>query len=370
MARDIGHSLRRLGLDVVDMEYRSGAKVPRQMPRLLDWLSKSPDGGLLVDINGRVVTTGLVARASQERPGAFICFTFLTDTPLHFHDRLEKWPIDAIIGYVDRSFPDLINFMGYERPRFVFHPHGGPSVEPGRTTSQRDIDLLFIGNVAKVDPVQVHASRVFGDNRKLIELLISSHEAFDPSKTPFQTVLNVAATLGGDFNVGDIALVAREFELYSSNINRLKVLSALTRHELSVVGRIAEGTLERNRNVRSLGYMSYRQCVDLMSRAKILVNVVPSFPNGGHERIFYAMSQGAAVMTMRSTYLEGDVAAHGFVRFFDIKQGDISGQLDRLLGDLDEGRLDRDGMLKFYRDHHAWERRLAPVVGQARERFA
>lgn len=82
MARDMGRALRTLGMDVMDLEYLPGERIPRTLPRFLDWLSKSTDGGLLVDINGVVVTSDLVARATRERPGTFKCFTFLTDTPL------------------------------------------------------------------------------------------------------------------------------------------------------------------------------------------------------------------------------------------------------------------------------------------------
>jgi hypothetical protein len=370
MTQDIGRALRRLGLDVANMQYRSGDRLPREMPRLLDWLTKSPDGGLLIDINGRVVTIGLVARANQERPGTFICFTFLTDTPLHFTDRLRKWPADAMIGYVDRSFPELIEFMGYDRPSFIFHPHAGPPAIAGPAISRRDIDILFIGNVAKIDPPSVQASRLLGENRRLVELFIAAHGRTDQRLTPFQTVRRIAMDLGGAYTVQDIALVAGHLELYLSNTSRVKVLSSLASRKVTIVGNIADGTLRPGQAVTSFGYRSFRQCVDLMSRAKILVNVVPSFPNGGHERVFYAMSRGAAVLTTRSTFLAGDAEAHGFVGFIDPARDDVSRDADTFLGILDAGARDRDAMLGYYTDHHTWEHRLAPVLARARERFA
>ena len=76
MARDIGQAFRLLGIDAIDVEYQPGQKVPSKLALSLDWLSKSTDGGLLVDINGAVVNSTLVARAARERPDTFTCFTF------------------------------------------------------------------------------------------------------------------------------------------------------------------------------------------------------------------------------------------------------------------------------------------------------
>ena len=371
MARDIGQALRCHGVEVVDFDYYPGQNVPQTLPRLLDWLSRSPDGGLLFDINGRVVTINLVARAMQERPDTFNCCTFMTDTPLHFNDRLRNWPADAIVGYVDRSFPELFDFMDYQRPDFIFHPHGGPpAAEDCLLTADREIEILFVGNVAKVVPPAEHAATLYGDNAKLIALFCSSLEAIDPAKTPFQIAHQTASLTNVYYSRNNIALVATHLERYLSNVSRLRVLSSLNGFSVTVVGNIADGTLRPKTNIQALGFQPFGACVDLMRRAKILLNIVPSFPNGGHERPFYALSQGTAVMTTQSSFLEADQHTHGFINFFDIARGDIGHATTSLLAKLERGAMDRAAMLRDYEQRHTWQQRSEQILAHASKNFA
>ena len=367
MARDMGRALRTLGMDVMDLEYLPGGRIPRTLPRFLDWLSKSTDGGLLVDINGVVVTSDLVARATRERPGTFKCFTFLTDTPLCFNDRLREWPEKAIVGLVDRSFEELVEFMRYQRPQFTFFPHGGPPVDwPSVPTSERNIDILFVGNLASVEPPTNHAEMLYGDNVELIKLFLTSLEALVPNQTPFETCRRSALAKSGVYTRNNVGLVATHLELYLSNVSRQKVLSSLEGLEVTVTGNVMEDAFDPKTGITARGFQPFEACLDLMRQAKVVLNVSPGFPNGGHERIFYALSQGAAVMTTESTFLADDRGAHGFVEFFDITARDAREKLIQLLADLDQGTLDRDAMLAHYEGQHTWRHRLEPVLVQVR----
>jgi hypothetical protein len=350
MARDIGQAFRDHGLDVMDIDYQPGQKVPRNLPRLLDWLSTSKDGGLLVDINGVVANSSLVARAMQERPGTFNCFTFLTDTPFNFNDRLRKWPENALVGFVDRSFDKLVTFMEYDRPDFIFHPHGGPPIAGDHlANAMREIDILFIGNITAVNPPPDHARSLYGENTELVELFTESFENVDPAKTPFESTRETGLNAGHEFTRDDIALVSKHLEIYLSNASRLRVLSSLDGLGVTIVGKIEDDALGSDTDVRVLGFQPFDACVDLMGRAKILLNIVPSFPNGGHERIFYAQSQGAGVLTTRSTFLEEDRRAHGCVEFFDIARDEVRDKLTRFHQSLNTGDADKDTIPAFTR---------------------
>ena len=47
-----------------------------------------------------------------------------------------------------------------------------------------------------------------------------------------------------------------------------------------------------------------------MARSKIVLDATSKFPHGAHERIWYGMAEGAAILTDRSTYMEQDFT-HG-----------------------------------------------------------
>lgn len=371
MTKDIGSAFRSLGADVREMRYRPGQNAPEILPDLTSWLAESRDGGILVDVNGAIVTSNPGARAIENHADCFDSFSFLTDTPLNFPSRLENWPLGGMVGLVDASFFDLARFMKYQRPSFLFHPHGGPPTPPYvPDTKDRDIEFLFIGNIAKVDDATSHAASLYKNDPVLIELFLSSFENVTPDKTPFQITLSTALTGPATYRRKDVALVAVHLELYLSNVSRQRILASLEGLGVTIVGTVAEGALGPTADATVLGFHPFEACLDLVSRAKILINVVPSFPNGAHERLFYALSRGAAVMTTQSTFLENDCRSHGFVEFFDIENMDIREKTIHLLRDLDRGMVDRESMLRHYLEHHTWKQRLEPVLTQARKRVA
>ncbi|MDG2285624.1 MAG: hypothetical protein P8N43_08855 [Alphaproteobacteria bacterium] len=217
MTKDIGSAFRSLGADVREMGYRPGQNAPEILPDLTSWLAESRDGGTLVDVNGAIVTSNPGARAIENHAECFDSFSFLTDTPLNFPSRLENWPLGRMVRLVDASFFDLARFMKYQRPSFLFHPHGGPPTPPYvPDTKDRDIEFLFIGNIAKVDDATSHAASLYKNDPVLIELFLSSFENVTPDKTPFQITLSTALTRPATYRRKDVALVAVHLELYLS----------------------------------------------------------------------------------------------------------------------------------------------------------
>ena len=371
MARDIGEAFRSHGVDVRDMDYRPGENMPETLPGLMRWLAEAGDGGLLVDINGAIVTSNPVKPFLAERGKVFNSFTFLTDAPLHFPSRLENWPLGGMVGLVDPSFRDLARFMKYQRADFLSFPHGGP--EPlGRiaTNSERDIDVLFIGNIPAMRPIQAHAEHLHPDQPKPAALLVNSFENHDPTKTPFQMTLDTALSMKNGYRRRDVALAAAHLERYLNYVARAKTLSRLGGLNVKLAGNIAEGAVDSNVDIQALDFVPYDACLELMGRAKIVVNIRPGLPNGAHERVFYALSRGAAVLTTPSTLLEADRQAHDFIDFFDIASGDVREKLISLREKLDGETIDRDAMWGHYRKHHTWRQRVEPILTHSRNQSA
>lgn len=367
MARDIGRALLSHGAEVRDMDYRPGQNLPETFPDLMKWMAEPGDGGLLVDINGAIVTSKPAEPFMAARGNRFNSFTFLTDAPLHFPSRFEHWPIGGLVGLVDRSFFDLARFMKFDRPDYLFLPHAGPDIPRSLIPrSARDIDILLIGNIAKIDSVGDHARQIFATEPEQVGLFVDSFENRAPMKTPFEVTRETAVAAKRGYRRKDVALVAAYLEKYLNNMARVEILSHLGGLDVTLVGNIADDTLAFGARVRQLGFVPFDTSLALMERAKILVNVRPGFPNGGHERIFYALSRGAAVLTNASSFLEADTVKHELIRFFEEVGVDARDKLSALLDDLDQGAVDRDAMPPHYESHHTWKQRLEIVLTHAR----
>ena len=95
--------------------------------------------------------------------------------------------------------------------------------------------------------------------------------------------------------------------------------------------------------------------------AKVLIDISPSFREGGHERIFYGLSKGCCVSTNRSDCLDQDRAEHSFLQFHADDLSDIADVCMRLRDEIAPDAYERERMLAHYTATHTWRHRLEPV---------
>jgi glycosyltransferase involved in cell wall biosynthesis len=95
----------------------------------------------------------------------------------------------------------------------------------------------------------------------------------------------------------------------------------------------------RPQNIISHGFLTSRECLELIGDSKISVNVMPWFKRGAHDRIFNTMLNGAVCATDTSSYLDellrdGENALCYSLREIDSLPDRISGLLsDRELAE-------------------------------------
>lgn len=360
MARGIGKALRQLHHEVWDFDYRPGEDAPAVFRDMLDWLADAPDVGVLIDINGAVATSTPAIEAARRAGPVLSFFTLMTDNPTYYPSRLERWPSRATIGVIDRSFVDTARVMKFNRPAFVFCPHAGdePMDDP-LPASRRDIDYLFIGNVSYVPSPDHHAREAFADAPSRAALFLASHERMTGDTTPFEVVVKVARQSKYRYRLKDLALVANALEQYLSNAARANALDRLSGLPVTVVGSIADGVIKEAGAFDQLGFVPFSDCLGLMERSKVVLNVRPGFVNGAHERTFYALSRGAAVLCDGSRYLEIDREEHGYVEFFDRTHDDLRDSLVTLRAFREA--TEPDVMINSYGTRHTWRRRLSTI---------
>jgi len=68
----------------------------------------------------------------------------------------------------------------------------------------------------------------------------------------------------------------------------------------------APATIKVPQNTRKLGPTEFSKFLDLAGNAKIVINSRSPFRDGAHERIFYGLSRGAAILTDGQEYLLRD----------------------------------------------------------------
>src|SRR6202012_4744155 len=110
-----------------------------------------------------------------------------------------------------------------------------------------------------------------------------------------------------------------------------------------------------------LGFIDdFAEIRKLMARSRIVLNSTNKFPDGSHERIWYGMAEGAAVLTDASRYLER-YFTHGRDILYLPRHGDlteIAAEVTSLLAA--PRRLDQlvEAARPVYAAHHTWRTRL------------
>lgn len=308
--------------------------------------------------------------------------TLHVDHPIHLWERLQT-PLGRryVVSFLDRSHVDLARraFPADHFGALSFMPPGAntavPPVAPdaGRLfpsagpswAEQRDIPLLFTGTYRGAPQRPWHAAdrnfvtTLFDDaaDLTLSQDTLSVEDAFD-------TVLN---SRGVDLApAGRTALITRAREVYQyvEAERRQRLLHSLDAAGVRVVvyGKGWEGRPFPAFDWRGEG--SFEETLTLLRRTRLVLNSNNNFVAGGHERVFAAQINGAAVLSDTSRfYQDAFQDGHDILLYrwtaLDGVPGIIRDALnapDRLAG------IARNGFEKTARDH-SWEARARHIVG-------
>lgn len=222
---------------------------------------------------------------------------FLNEISSFSYEKFHFTSIDRTqVEYLKSRFPD-------RKDKFHFLPHGGTDIG-GFQNTNRDIDILYVGNGISPEDIQFPEDSLFlkdyfdayYSKEKYPDIHGAIREFYKENPIP-ETPEGESALISYGLNY-----VKR---MYS--IRRINLISALCEGNLKVTiagGGIWDSLKEKYPdNIELLGFMTAEECLEYISRAKILINDMP-FSEGAHERIFNGMLNGAVVFTNTSKYLE------------------------------------------------------------------
>lgn len=281
-------------------------------------------------------------------------FSWVVDHPL-CHPRLASVGNRTVLGTIDRVHAQL---TGYSPAPAVFVPHGGaePDEQP-RPWSERDIDVLFVGNVPPerkgLKPLEMFAYE-------------AGAQAGRSGADPFAVLVAALAAHGlslASFSREDAADLLSIATLESQRIERITALLSITSARLHVVGALY-GTwparLGANVTVHG-GIDPFDEISDLMRRARVVINLSSKFPHGSHERIWQAMACGAAVITNHSSFVEQDFTQGEHIYYYK-RPDEIGSLVDAALAG-NAGARAAEAARPIYQASHTWDDRAARILG-------
>ena len=314
----------------------------------------------------------------QTAPGKYV----LGEIPVPYVSVLLDAPYNAANGQLD--FPCLKHYLwvldkshiGTIKYRFpekkfvgeIFQPLGGDVAanEDEIFSLDRDIDVVFSasmfedGNIREYWKEQTDNPFIIRILNDVVDYMLANPVSLLPA---VKQVLEARGLIGQEY-IDALAPYFHGVFFYVKMKRRYRTLEDLAHRSLTVdvFGPGWENVTFANK-LKLHGKTPYEEVLAAFSRAKVVVQDQAEFNNGGHDRVFTAMLNGAAVVSEYSSYLADNFENNSEIYLFDWKNTITQLEIVEELISNETKRL--ASAIRAYgkaKANHKWENRAMGVL--------
>jgi len=304
-------------------------------------------------------------------------FNVFTDAPYAMRDDVLSLTPSSIIGYSDRNHRAYLEDAGVTCKQ-VFFPHAGPEPEASWPTSRdRPIPILLMAHF-RPRPSRRDFLASFGNRTDpLVLRLIDTtlDRIIDGNREPYLAFKDSCQALSVDwwqaFTAETLARLVSEVTVWVEREMRYRILRQLDGLPVHIAGVIDDDYFDWwPETLVRLGPQTTSECLALLRQAKILCNTIAVRPDGAHERLWYGVANGTAVVTDPSPWLAADFKPGREMVYFERGYSQVRETLETMLHDTDLDAV-TTAARNVYRRRHTWGRRVSTLldaVGHTRRR--
>ena len=228
----------------------------------------------------------------------------------HYFDQMAKGALNLIIS-PDQTSADLHKSWG--SPHSYFLPHAFDATLVAQPGGERPFPIVFLGTL--LDPIDVHEAWKKSMPSTYVEGMIQA--ASDVLKNPdlpyqkaLENLLKQDPSFWGRLSPTDLRSLYISFDLYVRAIDRIELLKSLEGLPVHIFGnepatrKWGDFLDLKKGNFHLHPAVDFPQSIEVMKQAQIVLNSSPMFKKGAHERIFYGLGSGAAVLTNPTTWIK------------------------------------------------------------------
>ncbi len=156
-----------------------------------------------------------------------------------------------------------------------------------------------------------------------------------------------------------------DIDRYIRIYRRNHVLKALGDSPITIFGNGWEQFEHRTGNMTFLPAVSFTETPQIMGQSKVVLNIMPNNRAGIHERLPYAMHQGAACLSEDIPGLRGEFEHGKNIFNFQLTPhlaDTFSEQIRAMLGDLDQLQQIADAGRSLVNEKHHWRHRAQMIL--------
>ncbi len=303
------------------------------------------------------------------------CYNIVVDHPFYYHRFLEAAPKRYVHISIDRFHDAYMKRFFPDKLRIPFLPLAGTEYRPKRkegavyrpggytAVSERKADIVFTGNYTPLERFDKYINRLGEEYETFYRGILK-----DLLENPEQTLEEVAerhirreipevteAELKE--TMGNLIFL----DLYARYYIRGKAVQVLADAGLKVAvyGGNWDGLpCAHPENIINGEGVKSEKCLQVISEAKISLNVMPWFKDGAHDRVFNTMLNGALLVSDDSIYLREILKDDENCILYNLKNiEELPGRIKALLADEERMQQMIDKGYETVKGVHTWANR-------------
>lgn len=295
---------------------------------------------------------------------------WIFDHPQYLRFRLDKIKNDAThIGVIDKTHIKYMKHYIDNLQNNFFLPHGGFAGDDELAAFEdREIEIFCPGTCGKRIDIEPHV-KLYGETVRTIYNAVYKMAEDNPDMEAFECLEQYMKEIGMELDKEGFEELKFIIELADNNIrNRCKseAVRVLVEagYQVHVAGKGWESLLQEYpcNLVLVDEDMDIQGVIKYMQRAKIILNLAPTYSAGLHERILTGLLAKAAVITPYNSYITQELEMCESLAFFRMNH------IDRLPQIVSEILQDKDMeqktsvARKYTLENHTWEKRGEEIV--------
>lgn len=293
------------------------------------------------------------------------------DHPAHHIPSLTENIKNFLCCFNDKQHVDYVNEILPNHHKIAFFlPHGGlkKTFEEDNQIKnleeykkQKSIDIVFAGtfnkNITKKWEDIIDYPKYILD--EVSEILIH-----DDYASVHKTFNQVCTKYGIKFSTfGKVQLPSTLVEIigYVRSVKRVELIKKIAKSGLNITicGNGWESFVKEHKNINYIGALNIKENLELIKKAKVLINVTPNFTDGSHERVFTGMLNNTVVFSDKSRYYDEFFEDEKNILYYSFNSLDEDiEKLKNILKDDKKLYEISQNAYEIANKHHTWENRV------------
>lgn len=275
------------------------------------------------------------------------------------------------ISCVDRADCEAIRSTGFENVFFL--PHAVEKELAYDPKQKRPYDVVFLGSCCDYESLRtIWQQRL---SQELIQLLEDAIDLIFSQETISLAQALVTAWNRSGLNPQDVDFIAlySYLDYYTRGKDRIELIRSIKNASVHIFGDIDRENpaailswndyFHGQSNVTIHPSLSFPEAINTLKKSKIVLNSMPFFRDGSHERIFYALGCGCLPLSSESKYLREQFQAGKEILFYQAaKREEVNTLIDEMLCN-EKNRFDyaASGRARVMQ-HHTWDQRVQNLL--------